>query len=97
MKFRTRTTERRLAKAQGGKGSKAHHKPDPFHKAKMALEAKKEESEQAEQRRLDAKAAVKSKVALRKKKAKLLGKRTRKGQPVMRHMIEHIVSKLQKQ
>ena len=82
----------------GVKGSKIkeHYRPDPFHKAKIVKQSRDAEILRSEQARLDAKTIVAKKMKERKKKAKLLMKRTRKGQPIMRHVIENLVSKLEK-
>lgn len=70
-------------------------KPDPFFKAKKKAEAVKREREQVEAERQRQRAHVAEKVSNRKKRHVKLSQRTASGQPVVKHHITDILSRLQ--
>ena len=79
------------------KSHKRRHKMNPFQKSvqkaeKNVLTAKQrhQQEKQNEKQRLQ-------KLQERKQRTKLLNKRTKRGQPIMKHMVDNLLQKLEKQ
>jgi hypothetical protein len=76
------------------------HKPKKSNPFQKSLKLAKNSKLQAEQQQTDRVAREKErqkKLQERKKLSKVMTKRTRKGQPVMKHRVENLLMKLQKQ
>jgi hypothetical protein len=76
------------------------HKPKKSNPFQKSLKTAKNNKLQAEQHQTDRVAREKErqkKLQERKKLSKVMTKRTRKGQPVMKHRVENLLMKLQKQ
>ncbi|CAM9961657.1 unnamed protein product [Ascophyllum nodosum] len=73
------------------------HRPDPFKEAKAKAEQRRLEKEEAHEERERQRTEKQSKAKQRRKKHALLSKRTKGGQPVMKHTMQHLLEKIQGQ
>ena len=78
-------------------GSKRRRKINPFSKA---LEKAKEKKEEEERKMKEMENNLKEKgkkIRERKQQTRLLARRTKRGQPIMKHTVQNLLKKLQKQ
>jgi hypothetical protein len=102
-KAETQTTE--VEGAAGGEsslpvepnGSNRRRKINPLKKALDKAKEKKEETERKIKEREDNLKEKEQKIRERKRQSILLAKRTKRGQPIMKHTVENLLKKLQKQ
>eukprot|EP00274_Cyanoptyche_gloeocystis_P005819 CAMPEP_0196658704 /NCGR_PEP_ID=MMETSP1086-20130531/31018_1 /TAXON_ID=77921 /ORGANISM="Cyanoptyche gloeocystis , Strain SAG4.97" /LENGTH=151 /DNA_ID=CAMNT_0041992379 /DNA_START=282 /DNA_END=737 /DNA_ORIENTATION=- len=73
---------------------------DPLRKARAEQDSKRRHEEEAERQRIQAQEERERKLRMRKKErfqvSMKLAQRTERGQPVMKNVIEHLLSKIQK-
>lgn len=73
------------------------HRPDPFKEAKATADQRRQEAEDKHLEREKQKTEKEDRAKKRRKQHALLSKRTRGGQPVMKHTIQHLLEKIQSQ
>jgi hypothetical protein len=78
-------------------GSNRRRKINPLKKALDKAKEKKEETERKIKEREDNLKEKEQKIRERKRQSILLAKRTKRGQPIMKHTVENLLKKLQKQ
>ena len=76
--------------------TKGRAKADPFFKSKQKAQKSKEEKLQRQRDAEEWKKQKEIKLKKRAQRSKLMSKRTRKGQPVMRNMIESMLEKIKR-
>ncbi|CAM9102344.1 unnamed protein product [Choristocarpus tenellus] len=81
----------------GGGEVKKRTKPDPFRLAKAKADKRRQEVEKKQQEKEQQKKEKDQRQKTRRRQHSLLSKRTRGGQPIMRHTIQHLLGKLQAQ
>ena len=70
-------------------------KPNPFSKSLRQAQDRKQEQQEVQRERETKEREKQEKLQKRKQRAKLLSRRTRKGQPVMKHVIHNMLDKIQ--
>lgn len=73
-----------------------HQRPDAFRKERKAQEKKLEEREEARREESRKKKAMRARKRERKQRTKALARRSRRGQPLMKHAVANILDKLQR-
>ena len=78
-------------------GSTRRKKTNPFQKSLDRARQKKEETEERAKQKEENQKEKERKLRERKRQSKLLAKRTRRGQPIMKHTVECMLKKLERQ